>query len=218
MVEIKISLPELPKFPKLPAVLELLKKLPRLPPYSSIKKRPAKIPKKAQLAAAAAIIIAALGGYYMLSGAPHPRTETAPSDTTAAAPKPATLQRGDPPYPTLLPAGKKVNDLGGWTRVSPPGKNPVYAFVDTVSGVRISVSQQPLPPKFKDDTAEQIKQLALGFNATEKVATDNITVYIGTSAEGSQSVILSKSGLLILIKSTAQVPNDQWTSYVNSLR
>lgn len=129
-----------------------------------------------------------------------------------------TLTRGTPKYSTALPAGKTIQQLGGWARVSPPGRSPVYAYVDKVGDVRVDVSEQPLPANFKNNTDDQIAQLAQNFSANDKVMAGDTAVYIGTSAEGPQSVILTKKKLLILIKSTSFITNEQWISYVNSLQ
>ena len=127
-----------------------------------------------------------------------------------------------PDYTTLLPEGKTVESLGGWTRVSPPDRNPVFAYLDTLDGKPINVSQQPLPPELKDDKGRQddsqITQLSQGYNANDKVIAGRTTIYIGTSAKGPQSIIFGKNNLLILIKSSVSLTNDQWIGYVNSLK
>ncbi|MEO6109587.1 MAG: hypothetical protein ABIP50_01070 [Candidatus Saccharimonadales bacterium] len=131
--------------------------------------------------------------------------------------KDTSLQK-TPDYPTVLPEGKTITDFGGWTRVSPPDRNPVFAYVDTINGKQINVSEQPLPPEFKEDTNSQVEQLAAGYKATEKVTVGDITVYIGTSAKGPQSVIFVKNNILVLIKSSLKVSDDDWAKYVNSLK
>lgn len=129
-----------------------------------------------------------------------------------------TLTKGTPNYKTLLPAGKTIIQLGGWTRVSPSNSNPVYAFVDKIGDIPINVSQQPLPDNFKSDTNEQIASLAADFRAEEKITIGSTTVYLGTSAKGPQSAIFTKNNLLILIKSSVKINNDKWSSYINSLQ
>lgn len=122
-----------------------------------------------------------------------------------------------PTYPTVLPNKKSVNELGGWTRVSPPEQDPVFAYSDTVGGVPISISQQPLPQTFENNTDDQIAELARKFNATTKLEAGNTTVYLGTSAKGPQSVILTKKNLLIMIKSEKKITDAAWIKYVKSL-
>jgi hypothetical protein len=125
---------------------------------------------------------------------------------------------GTPSYATILPKGKSIGSLGGWYKVSPPGRDPVYAYVDKIGSIEVDVSEQPLPDAFKANTAGKVAELAQNFNAAEKLNADGMTVYIGTSAKGPQSLIFTKSNLLILIKSSSIVTNDQWIQYVSSLQ
>ena len=123
----------------------------------------------------------------------------------------------NPEYRTVLPGGKSIDELGGWERVSPPEKDPVFAYADAINDIPISVSQQPLPDSFKTDTASHIADLAKAYNATTKIVAGDTTAYIGTSAKGPQSVILTKKNLLILIKSQKTIENIVWEEYVKSL-
>lgn len=149
----------------------------------------------------------------------HNSNPVVPADKTnaAAIPRP-TLTKGTPKYATVVPAGKSIQSLGGWTRISPPNRDPVYAYADKIDGVQINVSEQPLPANFLSDTANQIAQLAEGFGATGKFTVGSTPVYIGTSVNGPQSLILSKSKLLILIKSTTPLSNNKWAAYISSLK
>lgn len=131
------------------------------------------------------------------------------SNSSAASKKPT--------YQTVLPKGKTISELGGWNRVSPPKNDPVFAYADTIDGVVISVSQQPLPQSFKNDTDNQVAELAKKFNATDKLNADSLSVYIGTSVKGPQSVIFASDNLLILIKSEKKISDASWTKYAESL-
>lgn len=124
----------------------------------------------------------------------------------------------DPGYTTILPTGKSIIQLGGWVRVSPAGSDPVYAYADTVSGVPISVSEQPLPESFKSNSSDKVAELAKSYNATATITIGDTTVYIGTSAKGPQSVIFTKDNLLVLIKSEKQIENAAWSTYAASLQ
>ena len=122
-----------------------------------------------------------------------------------------------PSYDTVLPEGKTPATLGGWKRVSPPENSPVYAYNDTIDDVTISVSQQPLPAQFKRNTDTHITTLAKSYNATKKLTAEATTFYLGTSAKGPQSVILTKNDLLILMKSEKTIADASWSAYVKSL-
>jgi len=123
-----------------------------------------------------------------------------------------------PGYDTLLPLGKSIESLKGWRRVSPPEKEPVFAYADTLDSVPITVSEQPLPDSFAKDIPGSVSKLAEQSNAKETVTVDDTTAYIGTSEKGPQSVIFVKDKLLVLIKSTSKLSNDQWAAYIATLR
>lgn len=137
--------------------------------------------------------------------------EAGPATTTS-------LLRGTPTYSTLLPAGKSADALGGWTRVSPQGSDPVFAYTDKIDQSAISVSEQPIPTEFSEDTESSIEQLAKDFGATEKIAIGQVSVYLATYKDGIQRAIFTKNKLLILIKSDSKLSNDQWITYINSLQ
>lgn len=122
-----------------------------------------------------------------------------------------------PAYSTLSPGGRPVEELGGWKRVSPPENDPVFAFTDQINGVEIAVSQQPLPASFRNDTDAQVAELAKKFNATAKIDAGTTVLYAGTSTKGPQSVIFTKMGLLILIKSQEKIDDGTWVKYVKNL-
>lgn len=121
-------------------------------------------------------------------------------------------------YTTVLPEGKSIIQLGGWKRVSPEKSTPVYAYNDTLKGVAISVSQQPLPDSFKGSVGNSVANLAKSYNAVPDAQVGDMVIYIGTSSKGPQSVIFTKEGLLILIKSEKKIENTAWSDYAVSLR
>lgn len=122
-----------------------------------------------------------------------------------------------PEYQTVLPGTKPISELGGWRRISPPQKDPVFAYADTIGDVSISISQQPLPASFRSDVDGQVAEMAKKFNATTKIDAEGTKVYIGTSVKGPQSAILTKHDLLILIKSQSKIDDVAWVEYVKSL-
>lgn len=203
-IEIKLTLPALPKLSSLADIkafsLQLKGKLIETSP-------------KARVAIGLAAVLIGVG-FYGLFG----RHAPPPPVANVSSPSTPRLTRGTPNYATVLPAGKTINQLGGWTRVSPKNRNPVYAYIDRIGKVQVSVSEQPLPPGFQANTEKEIAQLAQNFNASEKVPAKSTSIYIATFADDSQSVILSKDKLLVLMKSTALLPPNQWVTYVNSLQ
>ncbi|MDB5162443.1 MAG: hypothetical protein JWO54_242 [Candidatus Saccharibacteria bacterium] len=122
-----------------------------------------------------------------------------------------------PNYKTVLPTGASISSLGGWSRISPPENDPVYAYTDAINGVSINVSEQPLPASFKGDVDAEVLELAKKYSATTQVNAGSVKVYIGTSAKGPQSVIFTKNNLLVLIKSQQKIDDKNWEKYVESL-
>jgi hypothetical protein len=127
-----------------------------------------------------------------------------------------TLTSAAPDFSALTPAGKTP----AWKQSKPQGgkdNSAVYIYSDKINDVSIKVSEQPLPPSFRDDPAGKVAEIAQGFNATDSMQIDGMPVYIGTSAKGPQSVIFSNGTLLILIKSDSVIESGDWADYINAL-
>lgn len=165
------------------------------------------------------VLIALIGGttWWYTHRTPEQRPATTTSTATSTK-KPVVSTDKVPKFATILPKGKTIEALGGWTRVSPDSSEPVFAFKDTLDGTPIIVSQQQLPPTFKGDINEQIAELAKDYNATEKLPLAGGIAYVGTSSKGPQSVIANKYNLLILIKATVKHSDDSWTRYLADLQ
>ena len=122
-----------------------------------------------------------------------------------------------PEYKTILPNGASIESFSGWTRISPPENDPVYAYKDTVKNVSVTVSEQPIPESFKDNLDTQVSEVAKKYNATAQIDAGGTKAFVGTSAKGPQSVIFAKNNLLILIKSSQKIENKNWVEYIESL-
>ena len=123
-----------------------------------------------------------------------------------------------PFFETLIPASKSIEQLGGWTRISPQDKNAVFAFIDSIDNNRIVVGQQPLPEDFKEDTESQLESLAKTYKTSEKTTVNGVTVHFATSAKGPKAVIFVKNGILVNIRSSVTIPQEKWIDYVSSLQ
>lgn len=123
-----------------------------------------------------------------------------------------------PEHTAFLPKGRSIEDLGGWRRVSPPHKEPVFAFTDTVDGVAISVSQQAIPQEFVDSPEKSVEKLAKAENATNIFKIDRLTVYMGESVRGPQTLVFTKDNTLIFIKSQSKIAEDHWVNYIKNLK
>lgn len=124
-----------------------------------------------------------------------------------------------PNFTPILPEGKSMSNLEGWQKLTSPDGDIFYAFVDTVNGVTVNVSQQQLPGKFKSDLSNKMLEMARAEKLTTKLeAADGVKIYLGTSAKGPQSVMFTKNGVLISMKSWAAIPDADWITYVNSMQ
>lgn len=127
----------------------------------------------------------------------------------------SNLRSVSPDFKALTPNNSKPN----WKQSKPEGSTtPVYIYTDTIHDVPIKVSEQPLPPSFRDDPASKIAEVAGGFNATNTMQVEGMTVYIGTSTKGPQSVLFSDGKLLVLIKSDLTISSGAWADYIKTLR
>lgn len=164
-----------------------------------------------RLIIAGAVILVASASYGIFTTVQH--NAASKQATEAAAERVENLE-----YQTVLPAGKTISELGGWQRISPPDGQPVFAYGDSIENIPINVSQQPLPDGMRTNPLAQLSDLAEKFNATDKVAAGDTTIYIGTSAKGPQSVLLTKNNLLILMKSEQKIADSDWATYAASLK
>ncbi len=144
------------------------------------------------------------------------RNQEVASDTPTVAEEDKRAKT--PTFTTVLPSGKTINDLGGWTRASPVGANPVFVYVDYIGDARINVNQQPLPEDFKTDTQMKVEELAVNFKATEKLTVNDLIVHIASTSQGPQTAIFTKNNLLIFLRSNTPISSDSWITYINSLQ
>ena len=197
-IDINISFGDLPKLPKISRPKNPLQNIPRF----TWTRRKKKI--------IAGMLIAA-GVLAVLYSLPVTQ-QLLPSSKNEG---PALSAASTPSYQTILPAGK--TDIT-WQRVSPPDRDPVFAYSDTLENVKIAVSQQPIPDNFKPNISDSVANLAKSYAATDKVTAGDTQLYVGTSGQGPQSVIFTKNSLLVLIKSSSKIPDAAWARYVESLQ
>lgn len=129
---------------------------------------------------------------------------------------PGNLARVTPEYGVLRPGGRQDIEF---VKVSPEGNDPVYAYVDTVGGSQIRVSQQEIPEKFKNNQQSELDTLARGFQATSIFVVDGVTVYYGLSEKARiQSIIFIKDERLVFISSSGEQPEEVWVAYISALK
>lgn len=121
----------------------------------------------------------------------------------------------EPEFKTVLPSGKKDETTNG--SVAYDASKKVASFTDNISGVAVTVSQQPVPEPFKANLDDQVQKLAESFSANEIIASSTPKAYLGTSIKGPQTVIFAKKDLLVFITSDSKIEKDVWAEYITKL-
>lgn len=192
-----------------------------LPDTEKIKKKSlakiSKLSKKQKIATAGilGILVVAVGVNTLRGDKPNNQTDNSGVLGQSQSQKIPVNQ--SPEFAVLKPADKKVEDLGGFARVSPPGSAAAYTFVDNINGTSIKVTQQEIPPSIKEKPVVGLEKLAKDFNASQIVQIDDVAAYIGLSEQGPQTLIFLKDGLLVFIVAEREVPELQWVEYVSKL-
>lgn len=120
-----------------------------------------------------------------------------------------------PTFAYSLPDGKEDNADG---EVKYDANRRVVNFRDSIGGVVITVSQQPLPAGFETDTEAKVKKLAEDYSANDVLVNANPTAYLGTDVKGPQTVIFAKKDLLVFIQSTKEIDKNDWAEYITKLQ
>ncbi len=123
-----------------------------------------------------------------------------------------------PNFDTISPNNSDVSSFGGFVKISPPNNEPVYAFIDSIDGVKIRVSQQQLPKSFQENPDEEVKKLAETYSANQVINESNPKAYVGNDVSGAQSVIFHKKGLLVFIDSKQTIDKSRWAEYITRLQ
>lgn len=157
----------------------------------------------------AAVVIISLGAFAVV------QTRGSSSETGTDTPGVLSEKTEKPTFEYSLPKGEESNATG---EVRYDSEKKVVNFQDSIGGVAITISQQPLPTGFEDDTDAKVKRLAEDFSAKEVLATANPTAYLGTSAKGPQTVVFAKKNLLVFIQSAKEIDNNDWAEYITNLK
>lgn len=124
------------------------------------------------------------------------------------------LPKEKPEFRLLYPQGV-AEDQFEVVRISPPGTEPSYTYLDrfTEDGAIFRVTQQQIPSGFS------LEKTAQDFQATNVIKINDTIIYHGYSEKGGiQSLLFEKDRKLILIRSTQKFPDDVWVGYFLSLR
>lgn len=202
--------PEAKKGSAAPAAVSINISIPRL----NLKKPSVKIPS--QVLNFKKQIIGGLAAVVLVAGVTTALLITK-TDEKKSADTPGVLAENDQKadFAYSLPKGNSEG-LDGAVKFNAERK--VVNFRDSIGGIAITISQQPLPEGFKEDTDAKVKKLAEEFSATKTIATANPTAYIGSSEKGPQTVIFSKKNLLVFIQSTKKIDDHDWAEYITNLQ
>lgn len=125
--------------------------------------------------------------------------------STVPALKPVT-----PDFDLLYPNGVEIETV----KISPDNNALVYAFLDTVDGVDIRLSQQLLPKEVLSSQTTEVEKIANSFSATSIIEVDGNRIYHGYNEEsGVQSLVFVKNERLILVSAVSKIPDEKWLSY-----
>jgi hypothetical protein len=119
----------------------------------------------------------------------------------------------------LLPSGRTIDYFGGWFLSRIPKIGDVYNYKNQIGGVTVVVGQQTLTGK--DSTAPDLvaQEVAHYLNANRTLSADaNTTIYIGTTQQNTQTIVLVKDGVLVLMAAGGNLPDTTWIAYVDSLQ
>lgn len=127
-------------------------------------------------------------------------------------------QTDKPSFKPVVPEDKKDLAQTGSSSTAYDPNRQLYSYSDKYLNGTITVSEQPVPDKFKQDPGS-LAQVAATIGAKDKFETAFGTAYVATSANGtSQRVVFIRQNLLIFMESTKKYDNDAWKIYIESLR
>lgn len=199
---------QLPDTKKLKAKTKQLYQSVRAKPSSLIAKYPRQLMIGSGVLAACIVVV----GVVALSGSDGKGGQGSLDDSANGV---LSEQSAKPDFAYSVPKGDETEASGA---VRYDADKKVVNFEDSIGGVNIVVSQQPLPEAFKDDTDNRVKKMAEDFAATEVISTSNPTAYLGNDIKGPQTVIFAKKDLLVFIQSAKKIDNHDWAEYITNLK
>lgn len=118
-------------------------------------------------------------------------------------------------YKALLPGGDEANTSSGKAAYEP--EKQVTSFSDKIGENSIVVSEQPLPPDFKDNPDGRVEIFAKNNNFNELLQIESGRAHLGTSIKGPQSVVFQRDGVMVFLRSEKKIMNTDWVRYINNL-
>jgi hypothetical protein len=125
------------------------------------------------------------------------------------------LTTDKPSFTVVTPGGK--SDVQGIERKAPTG-DFVYTYVDSINDTRVEISEQKLPSAFEQDPSVKLAEFAKTSYLLSIIQVDATTVYHGINDKsGVQTVVFIKNDLLVFIKSSKKLTDDDWVGYISNL-
>lgn len=167
------------------------------------------LPSRKVAAALTMVLVISAAAYLFLAHGPRGGTAAA-SDTQVA--------RSSPSFQPVAPVTKpQLGDFASHVTAY-DGRRDTYSYADSISGNRITISEQPAP-KNLGSTEQMLQKIASQTGASDKIDTTNGQAFIRTSQEtGAQTVVCSVDGLLVFINSSTKFQDADWVKYISDLQ
>jgi hypothetical protein len=121
-----------------------------------------------------------------------------------------------PTYDTLIPNNSIESTTSG--QIAYNKQKQLTSYTDEIGSIQATISQQPLPEKFKKDPFGELEKLAHEIGASEKLQTGTTTAYVGLSGEDTQTAVFIKNQVLVFITAAKEFDVLELFTYIDSLQ
>jgi hypothetical protein len=148
----------------------------------------------------------------------HTKQRQAALEAAAAAKVASAKIVAKPKFAPVTPASKSDLAQGKDGQTAYDTLHNTFSYTDTLAGQQLTVSQQPLPSKFKS-AEEAVTSIAKDIKATQPILTKQGTAYAMTDPKSNaQTIVFSLNNLLIFINSPFTHQSGEWINYLNNLK
>lgn len=149
------------------------------------------------------LIVAAAGTFYGIRHEPPKKAAAADASGT---------HRTAPNYqPLAIPSDKA-------STTSYDGQKNMVSYKTTYSGVRVTVSEQPIPESFSKDPTSLLRA-ADSMNAKQKIDTSHGTVFVATNEMGGDQMgLFANDQVLVFIHTDKKLDDVSWKTFVEQLQ
>jgi hypothetical protein len=131
-----------------------------------------------------------------------------PAKTTKVT---AGTERTKPTFQPLVPAAAEAS------ATSYDGKRNMVSYTTTFSGARLTVSQQPLPPRFSTDP-KALQAAVDSINAKQRIDTLRGPLFIATNQTNDQLAVFAGKEVLLFIHSDRKMDDASWKAFIELLK